>query len=350
MKQISLIIDGKEVRVAKGTTILEAAKSVGIEIPHFCYYPELKPTAACRMCLVEVEGAKDLIASCAFQVAEGMVVRTQTERVIKARKLVIELLLSNHPLDCLTCESNGACKLQKYAYQLRISSSSYQGERHSYVIDESNPFFIRDYNKCILCGRCVMADKYVQFIGAIDYTHRGFNTKISSPFDRPLQETPCIFCGECVAVCPVGALMEKNRLYKGRIWELKKVNTICPYCGVGCSITLWVKDNEVIRVTSEGGVNKGSLCVKGRFGYDFINHSDRLTTPLVRKKGKLVEASWEEAIKTVADNLHKVKKKFGASAIAGLSSAKCTNEENYLFQKMMRAVIGTNNVDHCARL
>ncbi len=349
---IELTIDGKTIKVKEGTTILQAAKSVGIKIPHLCYHKSLSPSSSCRVCVVEVEGARSLVASCSYPVSEGMKVKTDTERVLNARRLVIDLLLSNHPADCLTCEKNGVCKLQKYAYELGVTSTSFEGAKTQHLIDTSNPFIERDYSKCILCGRCVKICEEIQMLNIPDFANRGFDTKISTFYDSPLQETNCAFCGQCVAVCPVGALTEKVCRFKGREWELKKVTTTCPYCGCGCTFDLNVKDNNVVKVTSTDGLVNGlALCVKGRFGFDFINSPERLKTPLIKQdSGEFRQASWDEALELITDRIGKIKTQYGSDSIAGISSARCTNEENYLFQKFMRAVIGTNNVDHCARL
>ena len=351
MREVTLTIDGQTVRVPPGATILEAASSLGIEIPQLCYLEGLSPFSGCRLCLVEVEGARTLVPACSHPVKEGIIVRTTSERVLHARRLVLELLLSDHPQDCLTCERNGACKLQDYAYQYGLSTIRFAGERHHYPLDERNPFIIIDYNKCILCGRCVRICEEVQGRAVIDFSYRGFATKVTTPFERPLTETNCEFCGQCVAVCPTGALTEKARRFKGREWELRKVTTVCPFCGVGCQLDLNIKDGKVVRVTStQGAVNGRNLCVKGRFGFEFIHREDRLKRPLVRRGEGSVEVSWDEALDLIARRLTEIKERYGPDAIAGLSSAKCTNEENYLFQKFMRAAIGTNNVDHCARL
>ena len=348
MNQVHLEIDGREVGVPEGTTVFEAARSAGIEIPHLCQQDDLSPTAACRLCVVEVEGARTLVASCAHPVADKMVVSTNTERVLKARKLVIELLLSDHPVDCMTCEKSGACQLEKYAYELGVSKTRFQGEKHEYPLDEANPFYLRDYNKCILCERCVKACREVQFVEAIDLANRGFDAKVATPYDRSMMDSTCVFCGQCVASCPTGALVEKTRIGKGREWELEKTKTTCPYCGVGCNLELNVKGGEIVKVSSpmDGAPNYGNLCVKGRFGWEFVNHPDRLKKPLVKKDGVFVETEWDEALDLVAE-------KFGAykgDAFGSFSSARVTNEENYVFQKFARAVMGTNNVDHCARL
>lgn len=349
---VKLTINGKTTKVKEGITILQAAESVGAKIPHLCYHKSLSPSSSCRICVVEIEDARSLVASCSYPVSEGMKIKTDTERVLNARRLVIDLLLSNHPADCLTCEKNGVCELQKYAYELGVTSTSFEGAKTWYPVDTSNPFIERDYNKCILCGRCVKVCDEIQMLNIPNFANRGFDTKISTFCDSPLQETDCAFCGQCVAVCPVGALTEKVRRFKGREWELKKVTTICPYCGCGCSIDLNVKDNEVVKVTSTDGLVNGlALCVKGRFGFDFINHPDRLKTPLIKKpSGEFKEASWEETLELIADRFGKIKSQYGSDSIAGLASARVTNEDNYLFQKFIRAVIGTNNIDHCARL
>ena len=352
MAAMQLTIDGRKVQADKGSTILEAARKAGIHIPHLCHREGLQPTAACRLCVVEVEGARTLVASCAFPGADQMVVRTMTPRVQEARRLVIELLLSDHPSDCLTCEKSGSCLLEKYAYALGIRRTRFPGEKHDYPLRSANPFFERDYNKCILCGRCVTVCHEEQYCAAVDYSRRGFHTKIAASFDHSLQESPCVFCGNCVSVCPVGALSEKAGRFQGRDWELQKVPTICPYCGVGCTLILNVKDNRLLKVTTDHdlGINKGWTCVKGRFGSDYVHSPDRLTEPLIREGEKFRSASWEEALERVAEGLQKVKVEHGPDAIGILVSAKCTNEENYLLQKLARAALGTNNVDHCARL
>jgi len=352
LAEVSLTIDNKKVTVQEGTTVFQAAQAAGIEIPHLCYHEKLPPTGACRMCVVEVERARSLVASCTCPASEGMVVRTQTERVLKARKLALDLLLSDHPLDCMTCEKAGDCKLQDYAYEFGITESSFAGEQHDYPIDTSNPFIVRDYNKCILCGRCVAACANIQVSEALDRMSRGFDTKVIAGADQPLQDSTCVFCGRCVSVCPVGALTEKQAVGKGRAWEMEKVRTICNYCGCGCTIELNIKDGKIIKVTNveDSPVAAGSLCVKGKFGWDFIQNEERLKTPLIKEDGKFREASWDEALNLLATKLSEIKNENGGDSVAMLSSAKCSNEENYLMQKFARAVVGTNNVDHCARL
>lgn len=352
MAQVIVTINGRRIKTEMGKTILEVAKENGIYIPTLCYEPRLKPYGACRVCLVEVEGAKGLLPACATEVTDGMEIATDTVTLYEIRKTIVELLLSNHPPDCLVCESAGSCELQDLAYRLGIEEVRFKGEQYEYKVEDFNPLIERDHSKCILCGRCVRICEEVQGIKVYDFINRGFETVVTTPFDRSLTETECEFCGQCVSTCPTGALIDRQRKFKGRIWETAKVRSICPYCGCGCQIIIHVKNGEVIGISTdvECGINEGNLCAKGRFGYNFINHQDRLKTPLIRKDGRFIEASWEEALKVVTTNLSKIKTKYGADSIAGLSSAKCTNEENYLFQKFMRAVIGTNNVDHCARL
>ncbi len=351
MSSVTLTINNKTVTVPAGTTILEAAGQLNISIPTFCHDPELTKPGSCRICVVEVAGSKKLTVSCTTAVKEGMVVFTESPAVIEARKTILELLLANHPQDCLTCGKNGDCRLQDYAFRYGVRRSGFSGQRHQYEIEDDNPFIVRDMNKCILCGKCVRMCAEVQGKSVLDFTHRGFNTKITTAMDKPLSQSECVFCGNCVAVCPTGALQEKALRSKARTWEVKKVKTICPYCGTGCSLELNIKDNQVIGVTStDGEVNGRALCVKGRFGYGFIHHTDRLKQPLVKKNGRFVETSWNEAIKLVAERLDTIKKNNGSSALAVLSSARCTNEENYLLQKFTRTVLETNNIDHCARL
>ncbi len=352
MPMVNLKINDREVQAEAGSTILEAAQSIGIDIPTLCYHPALKPEGACRICLVEVAKQRVLQPACSFPVSEGMEVWTDSERVIRARRFVLELLLSDHPLDCLTCEQNGNCVLQDLAYKYEIKDTEFRGEMHHYPIDDANPFIERDYNKCILCRRCVRACQELQIRDAIGIINRGFTSKVGTAFDGDLKESPCVFCGLCIAVCPVGALTEKRAVGKGRVWELKKITTTCSYCGVGCSFDLNVKDNKIVKVTSnwDAPANKGFLCVKGRFGWDFVHSPDRLTEPLIKKEGEFVEASWDEALDLVASKFNEIKEKEGSDAFGVFTSAKCTNEENYLVQKFSRAVIGTNNIDHCAHL
>lgn len=331
-------------------SILAAAQSAGIDIPTFCYDKDLTIDASCRICVVEVEGYRNLPPACATEVAEGMVIFTESEQVVEARKMVLDLLLANHPTDCMICEKTGDCRLQDYSYRYGVKETSFVGERKKFEIDSENHLIERDQEKCILCGKCVRVCAEVQVTHAVDFADRGFNTKVTTPFDLPLGLDHCRFCGQCVGVCPTGALV--NKQLKGiRPWEVEKVRTTCPFCGTGCNFDLNIKDDKVVGVTPnpEAPVNGRSLCVKGRFHGDMINSPNRITTPLIKKDGEFVEASWEEALSLVAERLTDIKEREGSDAIAALSSARCTNEENFVMQKFMRAVIGTHSVDHCAR-
>ncbi len=344
---ITLMIDGKYIEVPEGTTILQAAREADIYIPTLCDDPRLEPYGACRLCLVQIKGMPRPVTACTTPVSEGMEVQTSTEQIERIRKTIVELLLSDHPNDCMVCEKAGDCTLQELAYFYNLRENRFWGERRQYNKQDANPFIERDMEKCVLCGKCVRVCEEVQGVAAIDIAYRGFKAKVCPPFEHDLN---CEFCGQCVSVCPTGALIGKQSLGKGRQKDIRRIDTICPYCGCGCNITLHVSRNEIIRVTSEPDtLNEGWLCVKGRFGFRFVNSPDRLTKPLIKRDGRFEEVSWDVALEYVAERLKRIKKEHGADAIAGLSSARCTNEENYLFQKFMRAAIGTNNVDHCAR-
>jgi len=358
---INLTIDGRRVEAEPGSTIMAAADAAGIHIPRLCHYPLLKPSGGCRLCVVSVKGARSLISACTTPVAEGMVVETQSAPVREARREALDLLVSNHPLDCFACEAAGDCALQDYAYEYGVREGSYQGARRKLSAPpDPNPFFQVDYAKCILCGICVRMCDEVMGYGAIDFKKRGFDTLVGTAYDLPLAESGCVFCGNCVQGCPVGALLPRSIVGAGRSWELKKVRTICPYCGVGCALDLHVKGDRVVQVTgAESPTNHTLTCVKGRFGWEYIHHPDRLTVPLIRREGvprgsarreDFREATWDEALDLAAQGLLAARSQHGPDAVAGLSSAKASNEENYLFQKLMRCAVGTNNVDHCARL
>lgn len=345
-----IMINGESYEVKNDITILQACREIGIEIPTLCHDDRLEPHAACRLCIVEIEGVRNLSTSCTMKVAEGMNIQTHSKNVMNTRKELLDLLFSNHPNDCLTCEKSGECKLQDYCYEYGVLGGSYKGEKRNLPIDYSNHFYTYDPNKCILCGKCVRVCSELQCTNAITIDERGFHTSIATPFRKGLEHSTCVSCGNCVAVCPVGALTPKKR-QKVRTWETKKVKTTCSYCGVGCQLNLIVHEDKVIGAEPGRGVpNDGLLCVKGRFANAFINHKDRLKTPLIRKNGVLEEATWEEALELIVSKVQSTKEKHGTNALGGFSSARCTNEENYLFQKLFRAVIGTNNVDHCARL
>jgi predicted molibdopterin-dependent oxidoreductase YjgC len=343
-----ITIDGTPIEVTDSTTILQAAKLLNIPIPTLCHHPKLTPFGGCRLCIVEVKGMPKPVTSCTTTVSNGMEVTTSSPSLEELRKTVLELILSDHPNDCMVCEQAGSCTLQDLAYDYGIRENRYSGERRVYPTRDGNPFIERDLEKCILCGRCVKVCDEVQGVEAIDFGYRGFRAKICTSYE---QDLVCEFCGQCVSVCPTGALTGKLWTRMGRKGGQAEVDTTCPYCGTGCNITAHVKDNKILKITSkEQTWNEGWLCVKGRFGYQFVQSPERLKRPLIKRGGQFDEVSWEEALDHVTKRLAEIKTRYGADAIGGLSSARCTNEENYAFQKLIRAGIGTNNVDHCARL
>jgi formate dehydrogenase alpha subunit len=351
---VTLTINGRQVTVPAGTTVLEAAKLQGINIPTLCHDPELTRPGACRICVVEIKGWRNLPPSCVTTVTEGMEVETHSPAIMEARQTIIDLLLANHPEDCMTCQKFGSCSLADYAYEYGVRKTSFTGEKKHFPFDDSSAVIARDPDKCILCGKCVRVCDEIVGRHIVDFMSRGFTTSVGPTHEMGLGEADaqCVNCGSCVAVCPVGALTEKNMQGKGRAWEVTKVKTTCPYCGCGCNFDLNVRDGKVIGVTSNGTgvVNGRHLCVKGRFGYDFIHSTDRLTKPLIKKDGDFVEVSWDEAMNYAATRLKEIKAKHGGDAMAALTSARCTSEENYLMNKLARVAFGTNNIDHCARL
>ena len=347
---VGLSIDGRHVEVSEDSSVLQAAAAAGIEVPTLCHHPAVGASGSCRICLVEEEKSGRLLTACDNRVREGMSVLTASERVRDARRTALELIFSAHPLHCEVCESNNRCRLKKLAVEAGITGRELPFEQGLRPIVDANPFYLRDLSKCISCGLCVRACLGVQGAGTYEFQGSGSRARPAAVMDRQVENSACEFCGLCVSMCPVGALMEKPALHLGP--EDGTVRTICPYCGVGCSLSLRIREGRIIGADAgiPGSVNGYSLCVKGRFGLDFVHHPERLTKPLARKDGELVEVSWEEALDTVAARLAAVKEESGPEAIAFLSSAKATNEENYLLQKFARAVIGTNNIDHCARL
>lgn len=352
---IRLNINGKEIEVPRGTMLLDACRSAGVDIPTLCYDPDLRLAGSCRMCVVEAEGRRNLLASCVTPAENGMVIKTESPSVVESRKVILELLLTRHKLECHVCEKDGDCRLQDYCYRYGVKDSRFAGEGPHFYKDDPNPFIERDYDKCIMCTRCVRACEEITGAQAINLEDRGHHVRIATAFNGNLQDSPCVFCGQCVMVCPVGALTSKLSTGKGRPFQVEKVTTTCTYCGTGCTLQLNVKDDRVVGVSSirdseNSPVNKGALCVKGRFGWDFIHSPERLTTPLIKENGEFRPASWEEALDLAAQKLKAIKEKYGPDALAMFSSARVTNEENYLAQKFARTVLGTNNIDHCARL
>jgi len=356
LSKVKVNINDVIVDVDSQLTILETARELGIDIPTFCHDERLNPTGSCRMCVVEVVGTRNLVTACSTQIRDGMVIRTHTEEVKQTRKGILELMWANHPNECLICEKSGECKLQDYSYEYEVNPDNiYTSLNSRDFIDKRNRFYDLDSRKCILCGKCVQICSELQETKAIGFEERGIKTCIyikqnENSIDGVIDPYFCVSCGNCVNNCPVGALMPKSK-DKFRNWEVNKIKTTCPYCGVGCQFNLVVKDNKVVRVDPvKGGTNDGLLCVKGTFGYKFINHPDRLKTPLIKKDGVFVESTWKEAMDLIVSKIKETKENYGPSVFSGLSSAKCTNEENYLMQKLVRGVFGTNNVDHCARL
>ena len=369
LEVVKLNIDGKQVKARKGLTVLEAAQSAGIYIPTLCADPDLRPYGACRLCVVEIEKMRGLPTACTTPATEGMVVHTSTPAVNEVRYTTVELLLADHPSECLicdrkercqpfdiclrnvavtercvTCPKNEHCELQQIVDYLGIKKLPFRGTGRSFPVDSSNPFFYRDLNKCILCGKCVRVCDEVLGVNAIDLIYRGYSSKVAAFGDKPIIDSNCVSCGECVAHCPVAALMPKKAEQ-----PTQEVASTCPYCGVGCGIYLGVRNGQLINVRGQrdGTVNNGWLCVKGRFGItEFVHHRERLKSPLIKKDDGFAEASWDEALELVAQRLAKYSK----DEVAVISSAKCTNEENYIAQKFSRVVLGTNSIDHCARL
>src|SRR4030043_1017207 len=340
-KMVTLKIDGREVQVPEGTNIIEAAGSVDIHIPNLCYLKGMKGVGACRLCLVEVEGMKAPIIACNTRVKDGMSVNTKTEKVEEVRKFVIDLILSMHPLDCMTCTKAGVCRLQSYAYNFGIKESSLTRKKFGYPTDEANPFFKRDPDYCILCGRCVRICKE-QGTNVLDFMGRGVGSKVVTASDKPLQESECTFCGSCVDVCPVNALLEAERWRKGREWEYEKVQSQCLSCGDGCDLTVSTKDGEVVKINA--GAEEGSaerfICAVGRFGFDSLNNESRITSPMKKVGNDLKEISWDEAISLVSKKM----KEAGKSSCF-ITTAGILNEDALSLKIFASDVVKTKNID-----
>lgn len=349
------IIDGIEVFSESDKTIMQAAKTVGITIPALCYTPDLSVVGSCRICVVEIEGEDILLPSCSTIVKSNMVIHTNSEKVKNARKVVIEMILSQHLADCMVCDASGECLLERYAYDFEATGHMFQkakfnSKKHSNIAD--NPLIKFERTKCILCGKCIRACNEWTHRDALSFVDKGEMMRVSTLYDKGLVENEeCIFCGNCINVCPTGALWEKGASGKGRFPHIKHVKTICPYCGVGCGIIVSVKGDKIIKIRGDmdSPVSKGRLCVKGMFGFDFVNSKERLTKPLIRNdKGEFEETNMIDALIFIKNKIDEIKNRKGK--FAGLASARCTNEDNYIFQKFMRSILKSDNVDHCARI
>lgn len=370
-----LVINGREFEFADGETILAVARRNNIDIPTLCYLKGATPNGRCRMCVVDIQGEAELKASCETPAAGGMIIQTESPKVVASRKQSIAGLMSMGNHNCAVrsarekswtayqlkvqqedgsaelCPAWGDCRLQDLAYRYQVTGDGYSNVEFLYPTEMANPFIIRDFSRCILCGRCVKACNEIQVNNAINFGHLDDAPKIVAADDKPLKDSDCVFCGECVQACPVGALVPKNDRF-GRPWQTQKVRTTCSYCGVGCQMDLHVKDDRIVRVTGAEDTppNYGSLCVKGRFGFDFVSSSERITVPLIKENGKFREATWDEALDLTARRFNEIKKAHGADSIGVLTSARVSNEDNYIAMKFTRAVLKTNNIDHCARL
>jgi len=365
-KAVTLTIDGTKITVPEGTSIMRAAMEIGTQIPKLCATDSIEAFGSCRLCLVEIEGRNGTPASCTTPVAEGIVVHTQNQRLKQIRRGVMELYISDHPLDCLTCAANGDCELQDMAgaVGLRDVRYGYQGANHVFAKhngkansewlpkDESNPYFTYDPSKCIVCNRCVRACEEVQGTFALTISGRGFDSRVSPGMSESFLDSECVSCGACVQACPTATLTEKAVIEIGQ--PEHSVVTTCAYCGVGCSFKAEMRGEEVVRMVpyKDGKANRGHSCVKGRFAWGYATHTERILEPMLRDKitDPWRETTWEEAIGRVATEFKRIQYQYGKDAVGGITSSRCTNEETFLVQKLIRAGFGVNNVDTCARV
>ncbi len=358
-EMVTLSIDGEQVSVAVGTSVMRAAELMGNRIPKLCATDSLEPFGSCRLCLVEIEGRRGTPASCTTPVEAGMVVHTHSTRLAELRRGVMELYISDHPLDCLTCSANGNCELQDMAGVVGLREVRYgmdgrnHFDKHSAVApDVSNPYFSFDPAKCIVCNRCVRACEEIQGTFALTISGRGFDSRVTAGTQQSFLASDCVSCGACVQACPTATLMEKSVIELGQ--AEKSVITTCAYCGVGCSFKAEVKGNEVVRMVphKDGKANMGHSCVKGRFAWGYATHPDRITTPMIRASidEPWQKVSWETALNHAASEFRRIQAQHGRNAVGGITSSRCTNEETYLVQKLVRAAFGNNNVDTCARV
>lgn len=345
MGTVTLTIDDRIVNCSPGMSILQAARQEGIKIPTLCDHPALEPFGACRLCLVEEQSGR-LVAACVTPAAQGQVLRTDSNRVLEHRRNIVRLLMAEHPESCLVCNKGNRCALRRIAAELGIGETNLYPMPHPCALEQANPFIVRDLSKCVLCGKCIRADHELVVVGAIDYNHRGFLSRPETVRQKPLEKSTCTFCGTCVSMCPTGALSVKNAHYVGT--PERETSSVCGFCGIGCSLLLGVAGNRVIEVNpadEPGTVNGPSLCIRGHFAHDFLRAEDRLMVPLIRQDGDFTETSWDDALLTVAERLWEIRGRYGSQSIGFLGSSKCSNEENYLFQKLARGVFGTNNLD-----
>jgi NADH-quinone oxidoreductase subunit G len=349
MADVTFTVDGKKLTAPAGTLLIEACKSVGIEVPSFCYYPNLSLQGACRMCLVKVEKMPKLQTACTTVVSEGMIVASDNEEVRQARKAMVEMLLGNHPLDCPVCDAGGECELQDMTFSYGAAESKFMEAKNHKDEQQWSPVVFFDRPRCILCYRCVRVCGEAMDVWALGVQNRGVNSIIAPNKQDHLQ---CEECGMCIDICPVGALTSGAYRYKTRPWEMKHVGTICTHCGDGCKTTLGVRRSdtglEIVRGDNrdKSGINGDFLCIKGRYAFDFANHEERLTEPLIRRNGKLTPSTWEEALELVGKTFAEIRDRDGGQAIAVIGSTRTTNEESYLLSKFARAVLRTNNIDH----
>ncbi len=377
MEKNNIVINGQEFEFETGETILEVARRNQIDIPTLCHLKNTISTNICKICQVEISGETDLKEACATPAENGMVVLTESLPVIRARKERISKLLASGNHNCAIrefdttdwtsfqlgvlhddgkedlCPVWGDCELQNLAYLYQVKTKGMPLNACKYKTERANPFIIRDFSRCILCGRCVKACREIQVNDAIEFGMKEDGLKIIAKNDAPLKDSDCVFCGECLQACPVGALVPDRPFRDGRFKDTKKVRSTCSFCGVGCQVDLFVQDNKIVKIDGADPdlpPNHASLCVKGRFGYEFVGSEERLTQPLIKKDGKQVQASWDEALDLVAEKLTGIKDASGSDSLGVMTSARVTNEDNYIAQKFCRAVLKTNNIDHCARL
>lgn len=377
MESTKITINGNELVFKSGETILEVAQRNQIEIPTLCHLKNTVPTTTCQICQVEIQGQENLVEACATKAQEGMDILTESPKVVEARKEKISKLLASGNHNCAIrdfdtqdwtsfqmdvmkddgkediCPVWGDCELQNLAYLYQVNTKGMPLNGCKYEMERANPFIIRDFSRCILCGRCIKACREIQVNDAIEFGYKGEDLKIITKDDAPLKDSDCVFCGECLQVCPVGALVPDKSFRDERFVDTEKVRSTCSFCGVGCQIDIFVQDNKIVKIDGADQdlpPNNSSLCVKGRFGYNFVSSPERLTQPLIKKDGKQVEASWDEALDLVAEKFSSIKDQFGPDTMGVLTSARVTNEDNYIAQKFCRGVLKTNNIDHCARL